>query len=121
MRTNILSALNNLSDKRILEITDVISCDLKSISEYELLPDLNKYSSYERDKLIIQFLENKVAYLLDFFDDFCIRERLFVPDDYEFLNDPDAIADHCEYLRTSIEGAWYLYGNWEKEYRKYVK
>jgi hypothetical protein len=117
MRTNILSALNDLPDDEIIKITDIIQDDLKMISTYELLPDLSAYSEEERNKLIIQYLEHKVAYLLDFFDDFCIRERLFVPDNM----DEDEISGHCEDLRSSIEGAWYLYGNWEKEYRKYVK
>jgi hypothetical protein len=117
MRTNILSALNELPDDEILKITDVIQDDLNMISTYELLPDLSTYSEEERNKLIIQYLENKVAYLLDFFDDFCIRERLFVPDDM----DKDEISGHCEDLRSSIEGAWYLHGNWERDYRIYVK
>ena len=117
MKADIISALNKLSDDEILKLTDVIQDDLTMISTYELLPDLSTYSEEERNKLIIQFLQNKIDYLLDFFDDFCIRECLYVPDDM----DEDEISDHCEDLRNSIEGAWYLHGNWEKEYRNYVK
>lgn len=51
MRTNILSALNELPDDEILKITDVIQDDLNMISTYELLPDLSTYSDVENHLL----------------------------------------------------------------------